>query len=65
MCYHWASLTGNLADPMDYEQLCVSHHRAFDWAKVLGFTPDEAMARIKSLPALRCAAVYGLPVTPP
>lgn len=28
--YHWANLTGHYEDVMDYESMCVSHHRRFD-----------------------------------
>lgn len=31
--YHWANLTGNYADPGDYERMCVSCHRRYDNAR--------------------------------
>lgn len=31
--YHWANLTGHYEDTMDYESMCVSHHRRFDNAR--------------------------------
>jgi hypothetical protein len=30
--YHWANLTGNYADVLDYEMMCVSCHRKYDGA---------------------------------
>ncbi len=44
--FHWANLTGNLADVDDYRSMCVFHHRAFDWARVLGMTNEEALERV-------------------
>lgn len=49
--FHWASVTGNLADVSDYMAMCVFHHRAFDWAKILGMAPEEALARVGRIPA--------------
>jgi hypothetical protein len=31
--YHWANLTGEYADVWDYESMCVSHHRRYDYAR--------------------------------
>lgn len=31
--YEWANLTGNYADPDDYERMCVPCHRRFDNAR--------------------------------
>jgi hypothetical protein len=31
--YEWANLTGNFADPYDYDRLCVPCHRRFDAAR--------------------------------
>jgi hypothetical protein len=47
--FHWASLTENWADPNDYAMMCVFHHRAFDWAKILGMTSEEALKTIAQI----------------
>lgn len=31
--YHWANLTGNYEDPLDYKRMCVKCHRAYDIAR--------------------------------
>jgi hypothetical protein len=49
--FHWANLTGRYADVSDYESLCVFHHRAYDWARLLGMSPQEAMERVAAIPA--------------
>lgn len=48
-CFHWASLTGNWADVDDYVEMCVFHHRALDWAKILGMGNEEALERIANI----------------
>jgi hypothetical protein len=48
--FHWANLTGLLADPADYASMCVFHHRAYDWARILGISPAEALDRIRDIP---------------
>jgi hypothetical protein len=46
--YQWANLTGNYADPADYERMCQSCHRRFDLARHCegALSTTEAAARI-------------------
>lgn len=49
--FHWANLTGRYTDMTDYMPMCVFHHYAYDWAKILGMSPEEALERIARIPA--------------
>ncbi len=46
--YEWANLTGNYADPADYERMCQSCHRRFDLARHCegALSAREAAARL-------------------
>lgn len=48
--FQWASLTGNWADSSDYRAMCVFHHRAYDWALILGMEVGEALQRVEAIP---------------
>ena len=49
--FHWANLRDDYRDMADYASMCVFHHHAYDWARILGMDPDEALARISAIPA--------------
>jgi hypothetical protein len=51
--FHWAYVSGTPNDVSNYRPMCAFHHRAFDWAQVLGMTVPEALERISQIPARR------------